>query len=412
MRASTGNWVSGSDFFNRDKELRVLETRVRDGNHVLLTGQRRMGKTSVTQELGRRLVEQGWEFFFADVEGATCAEDVIAAVAEAAHPVRPISSRLGAAVRRWIREQVEEISASDFRVKFRGALSTGTWRSHGEQLISYCTAHDKRVLLVIDELPIFLKRMLHDDGGDMRRVDEFLSWLRATTQGLRGSPVLIVSGSIGLGPLVRRLGIPDRINHLYPFRLGPWNRDVSIECFERLAGDYGLPVENGVASAVYDALSVGIPHHVQSFFVRLRDFTIMQGKDRVTVGDVATVYRTELLGPSGQSDLVHYLTRLEAGLDDDGYRVAMEILAEAATQGAFTAAARRCLERLYETLVDDVRACIAETLEVLVHDGYLESATDTYRFPSRLLKDWWSARFRDHHVPLERRPFARPLDLS
>lgn len=403
MKASTGRWVSGDDFFNRDKELRILEMCIRDGNHVLLSGQRRMGKTSVTQELGRRLVEQGWEFLFADVEGATCAEDVIAAVAEAAHPVRPISSRLGAAVQRWIREQVEEISASDFRVKFRGALDPGTWRIHGAQLISYCAAHDKKVLLVIDELPIFLKRMLRDDGGDMRRVDEFLSWLRAETQGLRGSPVLIVSGSIGLGPLVQRLGIPDRINHLYPFRLGPWNRDVSIECFQRLANDCGLPVENGVASAVYEALGVGIPHHVQSFFVRLRDFTIMQGRDRASVADVETVYRTELLGPAGQSDLVHYVTRLKDGLDDDGYRVAMEILAEAATQGVFTAAARRCLERLYETLVEDVPACVAGTLDVLVHDGYLESAADGYRFPSRLLKAWWSARFLGHHESLEER---------
>ena len=32
MRLSTGRWVSGDDFFNREAELRVLEARVRDGN--------------------------------------------------------------------------------------------------------------------------------------------------------------------------------------------------------------------------------------------------------------------------------------------------------------------------------------------------------------------------------------------
>ena len=37
MTSSTGRWVSGSDFFDRDAELRILEQRVRDGNHVLLT---------------------------------------------------------------------------------------------------------------------------------------------------------------------------------------------------------------------------------------------------------------------------------------------------------------------------------------------------------------------------------------
>lgn len=344
MRASTGRWVRGDDFFNREKELQSLETRVRDGNHVLLTGQRRMGKTSVTQELGRRLQAQGWEFLFADVEGATCAEDVIAAIAEAAHPVRPISARLREAAERWFR-RVEELSASDFRVRFRAALNPGTWRRHGERLIRYCAEHDKRVLLVVDELPILLKRMLRDD--------EFLSWLRAVTQGLDGSPVLIISGSIGLQPLVNRLGIPDRINHLDPYRLGPWDRKISVECFERLAANYGLRVEKGVAAAVYDALGIGIPHHVQSFFVHLRDHSIMQGADRVTVADVETVYRTELLGPSGQSDLAHYDARLKDGLDDDSYRVAMEILAEAATRDVFTANARRCLERMYADVVDE-----------------------------------------------------------
>ena len=47
MKSSTGRWVSGDDFFDRERELRILENRVREGNHVLLTGQRRMGKTSI-----------------------------------------------------------------------------------------------------------------------------------------------------------------------------------------------------------------------------------------------------------------------------------------------------------------------------------------------------------------------------
>ena len=55
MNSSTGRWVSGDDFFNRDRELKILETLVRDRNHVLLTGQRRMGKTSIVREIGRRL---------------------------------------------------------------------------------------------------------------------------------------------------------------------------------------------------------------------------------------------------------------------------------------------------------------------------------------------------------------------
>ena len=86
MKSSTGRWVSGDDFFNREKELSILETYVRDHNHVLLTGQRRMGKTSIARELGRRLELEGWTFLFADVEAATRAEDAIADIAESRIP--------------------------------------------------------------------------------------------------------------------------------------------------------------------------------------------------------------------------------------------------------------------------------------------------------------------------------------
>ena len=406
MTSSTGRWVSGPDFFDREAEIRILEERVRAANHVLLTGQRRMGKTSIARELGRRLTESGgWVALFVDVEDATCPEDVIADVARAAYPVRPIVSRLSsiATMAQRTLSAVEEVGVSGLRLKFRAELNSGNWRDHGQRLLQGCADHDERVLLVVDELPIFLKRMLNEADG-ATRVEGFLSWLRGVLQGLGGdSPVLIVSGSIGLAPMVQRLGIPDRINYLEPFRLGPWSREASVACFNQLATSAGLSIEDGVAGAVYDALGIGIPHHVQSFFARLREHAIMEDRDRIAVADVEVVYRTGLLGPSGQNDLAHYETRLRDGLDDESRSIAMEILAEAATQEAFTITARARLGDLYSRVVQDAHGRIAEALDVLGHDGYLEDREDGYRFPSLLLRDWWAARFRDHHVPIERR---------
>ena len=403
MRSATGRWVRGDDFFDREPELRILETRVQDGNHVLLTGQRRMGKTSIARELGRRLTESGeWVALFTDVEDATCPEDVIADIARAAYPVLPIQSLMDRAVGVVQRAigAVEEVGVSEVRLKIRAGLNAGNWRSQGERLLRGCTEYDKRILLVIDELPIFLKRMLRaNDGAD--RVERFLSWLRGVFQSLgRDSPVLIVSGSIGLTPLVHRLGIPDRINYLAPFRLGPWNREESVACFDRLANSASLSVEDGVAGAVYDALGVGIPHHVQSFFARLRDFAFMENRDRVTAADVKRVYRTGVLGPSGQNDLAHYETRLRDALEEESLAITMEILAEAATQGALTAGTRTRLGELYSRVVSDAHSRITEVLDVLEHDGYLEMRGDVYRFQLHPLRDWWAARFRNHHVPV------------
>lgn len=398
MKSSTGRWVSGDNFFDREQELKALEIRVRDLNHVLLTGQRRMGKTSLARELGRRLEAQGWGFLPVNVEGAISPEDVVARMAEAVHPIRPIAHRFASAMEHWLGDRIEQITAYDFSVKIRSGLEPGNWRRHGQQLLHDCAHYDRPVLLVIDELPIFLNRLLKRDS---HAPEEFLSWLRGVLQDLGdGSLVLIVSGSIGLQPLVTRLGIPDRINHLDPFRLGAWSRDTCIACFERLAESYDLTVDEGVPEAVHDALGLGIPQHLQSFFARLRDFATMQRRDRLSMSDVNEVYNKELLGPSGSSDLAHYEARLRDGLEEETHRIAVEILAEAATQEVFTAAARRNLERRHSALVGDAPDRIADALDVLMHDGYLEACDDGYRFLSRLLKDWWSARFRDHHAPL------------
>ncbi|MDE2655226.1 MAG: hypothetical protein OXI71_15605 [Gemmatimonadota bacterium] len=369
-----------------------------------MTGQRRMGKTSILQELGRRLQLEGWVFLFADVEADRSEEDMIASLAKAIHPVTPIASRfLRATGRRFRRlaKTVDQITAHQLAIRFRGGLDSGNWRSHGENLIAHCAAHPQPVLMVIDEVPIFLARLLREENG-RARVDRFLSWLRAVFQkGDASFPVMILSGSIGLAPLVERLGISDRINYLDSIRLRPWDLDTSVQCFKKLMTTYGLTADNEVPQAVYEHLGIGIPQYVQSFFACLRDYARIHGRDRIARDDVAEVYRTELLGPSGQIDLAHYEARLRDGLGDaHRYRLAMEILAEAAVQGTFTSGARRQLEKRHSRLVNDAPRLVTETLEVLVHDGYLEPHPDGHRFLMKLLRDWWKARFRHHYRPL------------
>ena len=71
LKKTTGMWVSGEAFFDREFELDRLAARVRNGTHTLLTAQRRMGKTSLVRELFRRLDDEGsFETVFVDLEAA------------------------------------------------------------------------------------------------------------------------------------------------------------------------------------------------------------------------------------------------------------------------------------------------------------------------------------------------------
>jgi len=421
LKSANGRWVVGRDFFNRTREIGLLRERVEAGNHVLLTGQRRMGKTSVAKELGRQLSEDGWVFLFADVEDAESPEDLVAEIAEAGHPVRGMLTRFAERMKNYFTENIEEISANDFKLKIRAGLDAGSWKNRGEELFASCARHPQRVLLVIDELPIFLSRLLNQGDGDdnardigKRQVENFLSWFRRQLQQHSdGSLVILVSGSIGLEPLVRRLGLSDRINHLEPtFRVGPWDEGTAKDCLSALSNHYCITLEDGVPERVCELLGVGIPHHVQAFFTRLREDAVMHARNRVTVADVDRLYQNGMLGPSGQNDLAHYEKRLREGLDGQTHEVAMEILTEAALQEVFDGGSRRCLADLYRPLIPNVEERITEALEVLQHDGYLKASDDGYSFESRLLRDWWRARYKGHYEPLCRRLAANGADRS
>ena len=409
MKSRIGNYVVGTDFHGREAELRELMRRIRDGNHILLSGQRRMGKTSIARELGRRFELEGWTTVFADVEHAFSPEDAISELARGAYPVRPITSRMVEGLDRRILQNVEELGAADFRIKFRAVLNSGNWQRLGYNLISACARHKRPVLLVIDELPIFLSRLSANPDGT-RQVDEFLSWMRHAFQTVDDCPVAILAGSIGLLPLVERLGLPDRINYFAPFPLAPWDRKTSVACFRRLAEEYELHSEEEVAGVVHDVLGLGVPHFIQRLFAQLKDYSESNAGASVTKQDVLEAYRTGLLGPWGQGDLIHYETRLRAALDEDSYAIVMEILAETATQGVLSASARRTFENQLRDRFADGSERIRQVLGVLEHDGYLARHTDVYQFEFKLLKDWLKARYRSYHRPFATR--GRGADRS
>ena len=406
MRSRVGIPVVGGDFHGRESEIKKLSNLVLDRNHILLSGQRRMGKTSIARELGRRLEERGWTAVFADVENASSPEDAISELARGTSSVRPIVSRFIEGMKQGFQRNVSELGAGDFRIKIRAELDPGNWRQVGLDLLIACSHHERPVLLVIDELPIFLSRLLRNDG-DVQKVDEFLSWMRHAFQTIGSdSPVAFLTGSIGLLPLVERLVLPDRINYFAPFHLDPWSRDTSIQCFSRLAAQYGIRAKDDVPGAVHDSLGLGIPHYVQRMFAEIRH--ISEGREGavITKTDVEEAYNSWLLGPWGHGDLIHYLTRLDAALDEATFSVAMAILAETATHEVFTASAHQDLERFQSKRFGDSSERVRQALGVLEHDGYLIRYSDGYRFEFKLLRDWMKSRFEGIH-----RPYNSQLDV-
>ena len=400
MKKAGGNWVEGDDFFDREVELEALTERVRDGNHTLLTAQRRMGKTSLVRELLRRLRETGrFETIFVDLEAADTPADAIAEIAFQARDAQGAWRRIGRVFKNFLPREAEiggRLEGVELRVKLRAGVDAGNWQHQGDRLFA-ALAQGENTVLALDELPILVNRLLKGDDYKItpkrrRAADEFLSWLRKNGQEHRGKISLILSGSVGLEPILQQAGLSAHANIFSPFDLKPWDEKTASECLGALAESHSLDLPQDVREAMCERLRCQISHHVQCFFNVLHEDLRRARRRAASLDDVARVYESEMLGVRGQMDMQHYEGRLRMVLGSEACRVALDLLTDAAVTDGLLEDAAIAQQRQRQSVEADP-VSIDDVLHVLEHDGYFERYEGTYRFMSGLLQDWWRTRY-------------------
>ena len=420
LRKAGGNWVVGDRFFDREVELEALEERVLDGTHTLLNAQRRMGKTSLVRELLRRLKDGGEvETIFVDLEAASNPADAIAEIGVQAKPTQGAWSGIRAGFANLVDEaggRIEELAIADIRVKLRAGIDAGNWQQKGDTVLAALAASDRPVVLAIDEMPLLVNRILKGDSNRITSegktaADGFLSWLRKGGQTYRGRVCMILSGSVGLEPLLQQAGLSAHANIFSPYDLKPWSEDTAVSCLTELARTYEVNLPPEIGQDMCRRLRCCIPHHVQMFFDRVHEHLRRARRIDALPEDVELTYRHEMLGVRGQVDLQHYENRLETVLGRAGYTIALELLTRTAVNGHLDGGAIEecCTEFLFgEEKGGGGILSVEEVLHVLRHDGYLEPYGNGYRFVSGLLEDWWRGRYGQNFVPVgQRHPNSR-----
>ncbi len=369
-----------------------------------------MGKTSLVRELLRRLDETNdFDVIFVDLEAAMDLADMVAELGTQVKSVRRawdwIKSNF-ANVLKEVATQIEELSVSELRVKLRAGIDAGNWSHKGDTVFSALADNERHVVLALDELPILVNRLLKDEYGRItpegkRKTDSFLSWLRRNGQDHRVQVSTIISGSVGLEPLLEQAGLSAHANIFSTIDLKPWNIETAALCLEELAKTYKVGLSLDVRQTMCSRLRCCIPHHVQMFFDRLHDHLRRESRQDASVEDVEWVYMHEMLGVRGQIDLQHYEGRLATILGKTGYPIAQEILTHTATQGYLDDDIVRQY-KMYFPVQDGVPS-VEYVLHVLHHDGYLERwEDDVSRFVSSLLEDWWRSRYGHNYVSVVR----------
>jgi hypothetical protein len=168
--------VTGSDFYGREELVVRLKERLAVGS-MLLVAPRRFGKTSVMLYL-RNHPPEGFHAIFVDVEGFDHPSQFITEVMTELSRRLPRIQRalrsfagLPDQLRNLLRETFSDIEVADFKVGLRQLLQKG-WRDTGHDLLQLVRQVGDPIVLLVDELPLMLKRML--DGAAKDEVGPFL----------------------------------------------------------------------------------------------------------------------------------------------------------------------------------------------------------------------------------------------
>lgn len=396
LRQAQGNWVDGERFWGREVDIRILTRLVDDGAHISIVAQRRMGKTSLMKELARLLSDR-YICLYLDLQKESAPTDAIAELALVLKPHNSLwekGKRLFANVWQSVSGGVEEVSCGEIGIKLRAGLDSGNWMDKGDELFRILSKSEKPVLLMIDELPLMVNRMLRaGDGGmtreNIRQVDRFMSWLRKNSIEHQGKVRIMLSGSIGLEPVLHQAGLSAVINNYQPYDLKPWDHESAAGCLAALASYEEIVFDDHAVQRMVEKLGCCIPHHVQLFFACVFNHCMHRGNMHFSADEVDDLYETEMLGFRGHAEMTHYEERLSMYFEKERLPLVNAMLTETAVTGVLTRAVVLELREEYASQASCPDETLDEMLRILQHDGYFRKKDEGYVYESNLLRDWW-----------------------
>lgn len=383
MKNRTVKPVRKDDFFDRRQEMAELWHLVERDN-VLMLAPRRVGKTSILLRM-RDLPREGWRCSFLNVEAVDSEAQFVARLLAELYRLDPqgtLWSKLGDRVLQVLRGigKVGPVEVDLTRIVDRD------WQEVGSSLLRLLGQLPGRNLLLLDEFPIFVRRLLRSEDGPAR-TRLLLDWFRM----VRLDPAVedadvhfLLAGSIGLDSVVARVGMTGTINDLVTFRLGPLSADKGDELLAELGKGEGLELDAGIRRRILSHIRWPIPYHLQLIVdqmlrqVRFRGATLSE--------DLVDRAYEALFAPENRKHFSHWEERLQDKLLEPAERDLMRAVLEAAARDPAGMDADT-LVQLRNRVGQEVDA--RALLLALEHDGYLAETAGRWRFASSLLRDWW-----------------------
>jgi len=390
MKAIPGGIIAPTDVIGRDQLIARLWS-ILDGQSLVLTAERRMGKTTVIRKMTAEPVES-LRAVYMDVERVNSSTELVERTAQA------IGGHLGRSnqARRWLEDLWSALGGTEFAGVLKLPDAKGLpWKTALERLLGGLAAHaNPRVALIWDEFPWALQKIARAEREAV--VVDLLDTLRGLRQ-MHPSLRLVFTGSIGLHHVL--VGLQDRgwvhspINDMRAVEIPPLAPPDAVHLALELVRGERLDGADATAAAELIARELdGVPYYIQHVAAKLAD-----AGQAASPGAASRIIQDALTDPDDPWQLEHYRSRLTSYYGPTS-AAARALLDQLATHGLLTPGdLHEALKLDFQPDNDTARALcgpdrepLRRLLKLMQRDHYLTqdaSGRLGFRFP--LIRRWW-----------------------
>jgi len=385
LRVNPGGILAPSQVVGRDAVIAQIWQRM-EQQSVLLTSERRMGKTSVMRKMTEE-PPQGTCSIKRSLQGINTPEEFArAVVADVEHNApgvlaKPFLKRLRGA-------GVKKLGAKSVEVEFEPATEEAWKDVVIETMGTVEGGIDERVVFLWDELPHMVSAIEgRRDPGTARDVLDVLRYVRETNTTIR----MVLSGSLGIHHVVDKLRLQGGnwapTNDVALVDLPPLRAEDATFLAGELLRNEGIDCEDEVALAQTISAEVDcVPYYVHHTIARLQQCQEV-GDTPAGEETVRQIVADTVVDPIDPWQLKHYVDRVPVYYPQDtelAYAV-LDIVAE--IDGGRS---QEEIEALLGARMDPPSAeHLHFLLQLLCKDHYLEPG---YRFRLELVRRAWRAR--------------------
>lgn len=272
--------------------------------------------------------------------------------------------------------------------------NSDAWRPLADEFQKLLQDADLLIYFLLDEFPWYLGHLARKHTAE--EVEAVLNWFRSARQNLAGGKTrFLVTGSIGLEGLLRRIGLSPAANDFDTIEIPPLNDDEALDFLVQLSNGENIPLSEAAGRRILKLMGANWPILLELFMSELQDKEL---KKSPSTPELKDLYEVRMVRGSRNKYCQEMFTRLskEELFSPTERRIAFETLKRLTSQPAVGGSD---LESIHSKIVPDerVRSVTGDELgfviDTLRHDGYLLRRDDgQYQFASNILRDYWIHR--------------------